>query len=120
MGIRHVGAYIKLIDVQDGLVNLMREGSTKHLNSSKDSKWAYRINANTLQPKDSISLMAAGNVRVRMYSKDPETNEFYNIGETIVTDRLTHIRVRQFIVSDVIHINKSVTKEGIVFADLEF
>lgn len=120
MAIKRVAAYIKRIDIQEGLVSMLRNGSSTNLKANINKDWDHSINANILQPKDTISLMAAGKVRVRMYTRDQESGEFFNLGETIVSDRLTHIRVRQFIVSDVYHINKSTTKEGIVLADLEF
>jgi hypothetical protein len=119
--IQRVSVYLKNIEVESGSVLFTRGTDSFYMEpNSKKSKWLYKINANYLQPKDCINLMGSGMVRIRTYTKDIETENFHNLGSFLITDRISKLRIRQFLVVNVLNINKTISREGVVLADIEY
>ena len=117
---KRVAVYLDRIKVVDGPV------FTKHvskglisLNGKGNNKdYTVDISSAILQPEEVINLMAASDIELTTLVKDEEG--FYDFNQTIKTDKLIKIEVRQFLVEKVESLNKQSEVRGFVLADLVY
>lgn len=120
--IKRVSILATSIKVEDGCILQMRPGlEPKNLipNTPNNIKYRYTLSTETMIPKEHFSFMAAGNVCINTLSQD-ENEDFYDLGQTIVTDKLISITVRQYIVANIYNLNKEVKKAGFCLLDIAF
>lgn len=119
--IKRISVYTTGIAIKDGPVNHYRpgEGYTLLKANHPDKEYVFAIDAANLIPKESFSFIFASKVFIKTLTRD-EDGTFYDLGESILTDRLIVGKVRQFLSGPVIDLNKDANIMGFVLMDLEF
>jgi len=120
--IKHVSVYASGIKIKDGPVNHYRPGegyTYLESNTKTTNDYYYAVDTALLVPKESFSLTMASDVFIHTLTVD-EDGTFYNLGQSILTDRLISAKVRQFLTGPVFSLDKKTTTIGFVLLDLEF
>ena len=123
--LKRVAVYIKQICISDGMVlnhipGMECQYIVANNKESDRGEWKFKLRSDYMQPKQAFNVSTAEKVKIEMVTKDEDSNTFYDIGETIMTDKLTRIRVRGFIPTKVYDFDKNEYSVGIVLADLEY
>ncbi len=121
---KRISCYISYIQIQDGSVLHSRPGEKSGYlvcnGFGSLDNWLHNISTDLLIPKERFGFTLCSYVKLSTLVKDEETEEFYNLGQEIITDRLIGLEVRQFLTANVINLDKSFEYKGFVLADLEF
>jgi len=119
--IKRVSVYATGIAVKDGPICHFRpgEGYSYMKANTLGKEYVFTIDAATLVPKESFNFMVSSNVYISTLTLDEE-GTFYDLGESILTDKFMSAKVRQFLTGPIINLNKKPTTKGFVLLDLEF
>ena len=118
---QRVNCFLTTIYVKDGLVYNSRPFSQNKycLPNNPHSPWLYKFSTDVMIPHEYFSLVAASKVKLLSLTKDDDDN-YFDLGHSIITDKLINIRIRQFLTAPICNLNKYITYKGFVAADLEF
>lgn len=118
---KKVSSYITEISIKEGPVCRHRPGEISAYLETDNNKegWAFSLLTELMVPNEWLSLMLCSEVKLSTLTLD-EDNQFYDLGQYIITDKLIALKVRQFITEPVINFNKKINFKGFVLADLEF
>lgn len=120
--IRRVSVLATCIKIEDGPVLHIKPGmEPKNLipNTPSSLNYKYTLSTESMMPKEHFSFMAAGNACINTLTED-ESGDVYDLQQSIVTDKLLSVTVRQFIVAPVHNLDKEVKTMGFCVVDLAF
>ena len=115
---KRVAVYLTELEIQ-GIV------SKKELNKDYEylssNKGVHTIPSYLMSPDEEYNVIASESVKISTLTKDHDTKEFYDLGETLITDRIIKIEVRSFELSKVYSLKtKTEGFTSVVLVDLVF
>jgi hypothetical protein len=121
---KRASCFITNIQIKDGPVLHIRPGEQSYYLTcngfAKEGEWIHNLSTELMIPKEGLSFMLCSDVKLATLLRDEETDEFYNFGQEIITDKLIGLTVRQFITANIFSLDKSFQYKGFVLADLKF